>query len=323
MKNKKIIISIVLLTYNSEKTVVATLNSILDQGYCLSDIEIVISDDGSTDDTINIISDWLTINELKFFNVQFLVNKINLGVSANVKQAYEAATSEWIKPIAGDDTLAVNCLTDNVEYIKQHPDCKFLFSYSECFSLTDSEFKIKSPEPITTMLFELSSAEQFKVLQKTNFPIAPTAFLNKQAVNDVGGVDINFRNVDDYPLWYQATKHGYKLHFLNAITVRYCIGESISQTQSLLIPLRSFQGWIEIQRKLILPDVSKIRVFKRIDIILYPLLVTAIASFFNNKKTRLSCFLINITRIFRPPFFLRNFNKLKFKFKNTTKHKNK
>lgn len=317
MQYNKRIISVVLLTYNSEKTVVATLNSILEQSYCLSYIEIVISDDGSTDDTINTISDWLTLNELKFFNVQFLVNKINLGVSANVKQAYEAVTSDWIKPIAGDDTLATNCLTDNVEYIKQHSDCRFLFSYSECFSLTDSEFKTKSPEPITAMLFELSSDEQFKVLQKTNFPIAPTAFLNKQAVNDVGGVDINFRNVDDYPLWYQATKHGYKLHFLNAITVRYCIGESISQTQSLLIPLRSFQGWIEIQSKLILPDISKLKFLKKIGIALYPWLMINIAKLFNNKKTRLSVSLVNIVRIFRPPFFLRNFNKLKLKFKNT------
>lgn len=313
-------IAIVLITYNSEKTVVATLNSFLEQSYRLSDIEVVISDDGSTDGTVKIINDWLSHNEFKFFNVKFIVNEANLGVSGNVKGAYEAVTSEWIKPIAGDDTLATNCLSDNVEYIKQHPDCKFLFSYSECFSLTDNEFKSISPGPAAAILFELSSDEQFKVLQKTNFPIAPTAFLNKNAINKVGGVNLNFRNIDDYPLWYQATKHGYKLHFLNAITVRYCIGESISQTQSLLIPLRSFQGWIEVQKKIILPDVSKVRILKKVGIILYPLLVTTIAALFNNKKTRLSCFLINVVRIFRPPFLLRNFNKLKFK--DTIKHKN-
>lgn len=97
MKN---IISVAVITYNSSKTVIETLDSIYHQTYGAENIELIISDDASIDNTVAVIDDWLTLHESSFNKVIFFKNEVNGGVSKNINLAWTASTSEWIKTIA-------------------------------------------------------------------------------------------------------------------------------------------------------------------------------------------------------------------------------
>lgn len=305
-------VTVVLITYNSELTVNETLESIRKQTYGCENIELIIADDCSCDDTVAVVKHWLSSFEEAFYKVKVIKNEINLGISKNINNAYQLASSKWIKPIAGDDTLTNNCLEDNFYYVDNNDGCKFLFSYAKSFSRDNANHKSElMPNSITGEFYKLSSLMQYNLLRRTNFPIAPTVFFNKEAFNSIGGVVLKFRNVDDYPLWYRATQKGFKLHLLDSITVNYCIGESISQTQNSLIPFRSMEGWVDIQNRLILPDLKWFELPTKIKVLLYPRILIAVAKRYDNKINLSSVFIIKVLTFFRPPFTKRIASKLK------------
>ncbi|MBX9565837.1 glycosyltransferase family 2 protein [Aeromonas hydrophila] len=68
----KKVVAVVVITYNSAKTVVETLNSIVSQTYGADFIELIISDDASVDNTTNVIEDWLEQHGSSFYSVMFL-----------------------------------------------------------------------------------------------------------------------------------------------------------------------------------------------------------------------------------------------------------
>ena len=112
MENSKPIVSIIVITYNSSKYVLETLKSALNQTY--NNIELIISDDCSTDNTISICQNWLDENKYRFVDVKIVANKNNNGIPANCNRGINASTGDWIKLVAGDDVLCPNCISDNL-----------------------------------------------------------------------------------------------------------------------------------------------------------------------------------------------------------------
>ncbi len=102
MKDK---ISVMVVTYNSEYTIEETLNSVLLQSYGAENIELIITDDCSKDNTVSIIKKWSVYNKNKFYRVVLIENSVNKGVSENCNIGWKACTSNWIKSIGGDDLL--------------------------------------------------------------------------------------------------------------------------------------------------------------------------------------------------------------------------
>lgn len=89
MKNNKLI-SIAMYTYNGEKYIHEQIESILKQ--TVSNIELIIVDDGSTDNTIQIINDYYKLdNRIKLF-----INERNLGYIKNFERAISLTKKETI-----------------------------------------------------------------------------------------------------------------------------------------------------------------------------------------------------------------------------------
>lgn len=94
-------LSVVILTYNQANMVTQCLNSLLSSK--TDDVELVISDDHSPDNTVSVIKNWLDLHNNKFGAVVILDNKCNVGTVKNYIKAVEATHSPYIKVIAGDD----------------------------------------------------------------------------------------------------------------------------------------------------------------------------------------------------------------------------
>ena len=90
MKDK---ISVMVVTYNSEYTIEETLNSVLLQSYGAENIELIITDDCSKDNTVSIIKKWSVYNKNKFYRVVLIENSVNKGVSENCNIGWKACTS--------------------------------------------------------------------------------------------------------------------------------------------------------------------------------------------------------------------------------------
>src|SRR5450759_2313112 len=97
------LVSIIVVTYNSSKYVLETLESAKAQTY--QNIELVVSDDCSTDDTVEICRKWIEENNDRFVRTTLVTSPENKGIPANCNRGIKASKGEWIKLIAGDDLL--------------------------------------------------------------------------------------------------------------------------------------------------------------------------------------------------------------------------
>lgn len=94
-------ISVIIIAYNIEEYIERCLKSVLMQS--LSEIEIIIINDGSTDNTLKIINE-LVIND----NRVKIINKKNSGIIEARKSGIEIASGEYILFVDGDDWLELN-----------------------------------------------------------------------------------------------------------------------------------------------------------------------------------------------------------------------
>jgi len=107
---KPISISIIISSYNSEKTILETLESVAQQTY--SNWECIIVDDGSTDSTIQVVNDFIS-NKSQF---TLIANNENTGKQPVVlNQGILSSKYDYILILDSDDLLKNTCLENRVE----------------------------------------------------------------------------------------------------------------------------------------------------------------------------------------------------------------
>lgn len=120
--NKKTITFLV-ITYNQEKYILYTLESIKYQkNHFLQnyDIQLIIADDASTDRTTEFAKRWIDENKELFFNVIYNRNEKNKGISKNLRDSFKDIKGELVKLIAGDDMLPANSICPFLESLKEY-----------------------------------------------------------------------------------------------------------------------------------------------------------------------------------------------------------
>lgn len=238
-------VSVAVISYNAAATIEETLDSVLRQDYGSENIELVVSDDASADNTVAVTQRWLASHGDSFRNVELISNSTNSGVSKNCNIAWQASSGDWIKTIAADDVLLTNCLSANLEFIERHADCSVVVSKMRWFGDIDRV----TPEPSQLAFFDLPALDQYKVLRFGSFNFAPTSFIRKQALQAVGYADERFRNIEDLPLWLRFTKQGYKICFNDCVTVNYRVSDSISKSSSRFVNVPFLLDLIQIHRQ--------------------------------------------------------------------------
>jgi alpha-1,3-rhamnosyltransferase len=221
------LVSVVVCTYNSSKTIIETLESIKAQTY--RDIEVVIGDDDSSDDSVILCENWVNSNKDRFYRCQIVTHSPNTGIPSNANRVYGAANGEWIKGIGADDKLLPNCISNFVEYVNCHPEACVIFS--KVIGFGNMEAANKCPWLNVKRFFDTFDTKQFRIILSTqNFLPAASVFLKKKVWEDLGGYDESIPLMEDWPFWVKTLENGYKFDFLDKETVEYRFSESsISQ----------------------------------------------------------------------------------------------
>lgn len=114
MRNNSI--SVIIPTYNGEKTLLKTIKSVINQEDLQYIFEIIVINDGSTDNTKKILEDF--VNKLKVNDINIrIINTKNRGVSSARNLGILEAKSEWIAFLDSDDIWFQNKITTQVKYI--------------------------------------------------------------------------------------------------------------------------------------------------------------------------------------------------------------
>lgn len=109
-------LSVVIPCYNSALTIVESLNSIFIQKYKIN--EIILVDDGSSDNTVSTIEEY--IKESSFSNFKLIKQK-NSGPSAARNNGIKNSTSEWIAFLDSDDKWLPDKLEKQLHFLKLNP----------------------------------------------------------------------------------------------------------------------------------------------------------------------------------------------------------
>lgn len=187
-----ILVSVCIITYNSSKYVLETLESIKAQTY--QDIELIVSDDGSKDNTIEIVKHWIDNNKSRFINAKLITSNTNTGVSANCNRAIKAAKGEWIKTLAGDDKLSVKSIEEFVKFTNDNSDCEMCLCRLGLFGSSDKHKKYV--QNYLNNIYQIIKVQDRRyqyhtALERHIFP-GPAAFYKKSLWARVGGYDENY-----------------------------------------------------------------------------------------------------------------------------------
>lgn len=231
--NNQPLVSVPVITYNSAKFVLETLESIKAQTY--QNIELIISDDCSTDNTIELCRKWVEENKERFVRAQIITSELNTGVSANLNRAEAACQGVWVKGIAGDDLLMPNCVEDCVEYVNNNPDTIYLFGKIKAFGATEQLNTHFENNVFDYSFFDLKTDEQLeRLIFEGNCVPASTCFSNRLKT-----VELDITNderiplLEDWPKWINILNKGIQLHFIDKLLVKYRIHEGSLSTSSM------------------------------------------------------------------------------------------
>lgn len=238
------LVSIIVVTYNSEATIIETLDSVKNQTY--NDIELIISDDCSSDDTILLCREWLDRNQHRFVETKLVTSLENTGISANLNRGVSKSTGYWIKSIAGDDILLDECIEKNVAYMKHHPDFEILFSKCYMFNEKDGRHNIFGTLPTKegVEFLNLTTEEQVIVLYYAVFVPSPTCFI-KRSLCDRFCYDERYPAFEDSPFFIKLAENGVHLNFMDEYTVKYRFADSSSHPSTKLENERLWQSYIK------------------------------------------------------------------------------
>lgn len=232
---EKPLVSVTVLTYNSSKTILETLESVKRQEY--PNIELIISDDASVDNTVDICKVWLSENGSNFIRTKLLTVNKNTGVPANENRAIKECRGSWLKGIAGDDILLDSCIADFVEYVKLNPEAKVVFSKCRPFKITKGEkvFLPEIPSEEQKRYYTLSADLQriCHYYWKLPFP-GPVTFC-KMELYKTYSYDEKYDGMEDYPFYMQLLEDGIHIDFMDKVTTLWRRGESLSTTRKNMV----------------------------------------------------------------------------------------
>jgi alpha-1,3-rhamnosyltransferase len=220
------LVSIVVITYNSSRFVLDTLESAKVQTY--QNIELVVSDDCSTDNTVEICKKWIEENKDRFVRTELITVDKNTGIPANCNRGWRTANGEWIKLIAGDDALFSYAIEKVMDYLSLHPEISVIdtaaISYRNTFEECNIAGRIQPPEWFFTE--RINVKKQHKLILIHGVLNGTTFFFQRKLLADIDGFDERFKMLEDRPIWCKITKYGRRIYFHNLNTVKYRLHDS-------------------------------------------------------------------------------------------------
>ena len=203
--------------YNVDRYIKDAIQSILDQNF--SDWELIVVNDGSTDNTWEVIS---TFNDSRIQSFNF--NK-NRGVGWASKYALERINSPYIARMDSDDLCMPDRLKKQYEFMEQNSDIAVVRCYAEIFSddpeVKNSRFykrKKSFTEPRCNQ--EMTSEKLSETLYWYLCLINPTTFMRTDVVKNIG-YQACLKISEDYHLLYNINRQGYKFDTVPEVLYRY------------------------------------------------------------------------------------------------------
>lgn len=259
--NEGTLVSVVVYTYHSSKTIIETLQSIYKQTY--EKIELIVSDDASSDNTVKLVKEWLDTHKERFVRSELKVNFANMGITKHFVKGISYANGKWVKTLAGDDMLMESCIQDDLQYVERHKDTEYLMtSMLYYYNKETSKEMGAGLRAYCRFVCSQTAQKQFRLLLHQDTYTAPSAFFSANLVEKYGEPFNPSKNNEDFPWLLHLTKSGCKLKYLDKPTVKYRQNvSSISRQEGEFFNPSHLKDNKKLEKKLIYPYIKKGDIF--------------------------------------------------------------
>lgn len=243
------LVSVVVLAYQSAETILETLDSIKNQTY--PNIELIITDDCSSDNTVQVVREWIKENEGALTAIKLVTSDKNTGLPANINRGLKVAQGVYYKGIAGDDYMSADAIEHYVRFCKEHPGT-FPIAKVQLFNDRHPDAVYQDVQRYCDRCYEfakLDYKEQYRLLLIQNRIVAPAAtFYTMDFIRKAGGYEECYRWFEDYPMNLKAMHAGYRFGLLDRQLVWYRMSDK-SVTASSLSRLKKAEMQLFFKKK--------------------------------------------------------------------------
>lgn len=182
-------VSIVMPAYNAARTIRASIESV--QAQTVADWELIVIDDGSKDDTANILAELAVEDD----RIHFLQNEKNSGASYTRNRAIALAEGEWIAFLDSDDLWKPQKLEKQLALAAKYPDMVICY--------TASSFINDGGEPYGYIM-EAVERMTYKMLLRKNLLSCSSVMIRASAMKEIKMP--NDRMHEDYYVWLTVVR---------------------------------------------------------------------------------------------------------------------
>jgi glycosyltransferase involved in cell wall biosynthesis len=179
-------VTIICITYNHEKWIEETLESVKLQDYYSK--ELIIIDNGSTDQTPEIIRRWVS-QRSGTMSVQTIFMEKEVPYCGLFNQYLGTISSQYVVDLSGDDVLYPDHLSLSIDQLRKAPYAAFVYSDAYIFT-TDGEIKtFYKRNSYGDLKEEILQGELYETLIEHNYICSPTIVFNAKVLEKEGGYD--------------------------------------------------------------------------------------------------------------------------------------
>jgi len=211
------LVSVVMTAYNAADYIASAIESVLIQNY--RNFELVVVDDGSTDNTADIV------NRFKNEPVKYYYKK-NGGVASSRNLGLQNSSGSFIVMLDSDDMLTTDYIASHLHFVEQHPDADMIYCDDMLIDQNDKPIRIiKRPEYVDNKQF-------ISDIFRCGFPVVHFKTFIKRAVFDkIGLYDEELIVGEDYEMIRRFAKENLKMvHLPAALYLRRVMNGSLSRS---------------------------------------------------------------------------------------------
>ncbi len=219
MKKNSPLISVCIISYNSSNCIIETLESIKNQTY--ENIELIISDDCSTDNTVEVCKKWIDKNKHRFNNVKIVTSPINTGTSINLNRGLKLSNGVWVKIMAADDLLLPHSIDVFLKYSIEN-NKKACISKLDIFgNINKAKQKEYSYDLFYNRYSKLDVSKKYKMLLSECLLPMPGLFISKELLEDIDYIDEKYPFGEEWPTYMKILEKNVDLAYFDQKLVRY------------------------------------------------------------------------------------------------------
>ena len=181
MTNNKPLVSIVIPCYNHGNYVQESIQSVIDQDY--DNIELIIIDDGSSDDSVTKIEEMIPTCQQRFKRFEFRYRP-NKGLCATLNEALTWCGGKFFAPLASDDIILPHKVRVQAEHLNANKSCIGVFGKAELIN-EDSLVVGQNNNKVGKLFFK-------DIILVKNSVCAPTQMIRLNKLKSSGGYQQDF-----------------------------------------------------------------------------------------------------------------------------------